>query len=610
MRGLMAIFSRETIAFFFSVFGFNNLLQSAGTIAALIGSAGGLVKLIYSLIRKIREHIIKKGIDRNVFDFYTESEISRFRKKFVQTRYCTDIPSDQEIKNKKGEQNKKLIPLFLNHYFKHDDYKYFFILGDSGMGKTAFLINLYAEYSGKIFGRRYNIELVPLAFDKAIDRIKELPDKNQTILLLDALDEDMEAVKNYSARIDKIMDEARTFRCVIITCRTQFFPLPTYISKIKKYAGTGYYEFKRYYIAPFNNHDINTFLNKKFGFIFHYRKKKKAKSIVYKSPDLMIRPMLLNYINDLLDNPDNEYEFKADIYKELINKWLAREANRQNYPEQKAEFLKKLKTFSYLVAKKIYESRTEYNGQCLISKDDINAIGKEFNLDIASWKLTGRSLLNCNLDMQYMFAHRSILEYYLAIMSLDAESKIVEVDENEFSEVPVFIRSIQNRSISGIISDAKGYFSIYQQNGITRELTEIYKARLDYIYELSIESSHDIDLEGLRYLPNLNLLTIINSTITDPKPLCEMGKLRSLTLDNNNLNGIGFISSLPYLRNLSLKSNNIKDIYPLTGLKKLMRLDLSGNDVSDISPLLKLKNLKKVCLTGNRFVDIDDLIKK
>ena len=67
--------------------------------------------------------------------------------------------------------------------------QYHIVLGETGTGKSTFLINLYYRYNCKFFRRGYRAEYIPLRSKNALQEIKKIEDPRKTILLLDAFDE-------------------------------------------------------------------------------------------------------------------------------------------------------------------------------------------------------------------------------------------------------------------------------------------------------------------------------------------------------------------------------------------------------------------------------------
>ena len=107
-----------------------------------------------------------------------------------------------------------------------ESYKFLFVLADSGMGKTSFLLNYFAyHWRSSRRRRRFDLLLVPLGVPGSDRSIQETPKnrRGNTVLLLDALDEDAAAIADHRARLSQLLELSTDFRAVVITCRTQFF---------------------------------------------------------------------------------------------------------------------------------------------------------------------------------------------------------------------------------------------------------------------------------------------------------------------------------------------------------------------------------------------------
>lgn len=255
-----------------------------------------------------------------------------------------------------------------------------------------------------------------------IDKIKE---KENTILLLDAFDEDLEAVDDYKKRFNHILSKVHKFREIVITCRTQFFP-----SEKEEPDRTGYftggekgeYRFQKIYLSVFDDKAVTKYLRKRFSLVFQYGKYRRAKEIAKKSPNLVVRPMLLSYIEDLVKSEKN-YNFSFQIYEEMIDKWLDRESKKPRIAakfKNEEQLKEALKTFSQKLAVYLYENREKHGGYFLPK-------GKTFdegiltiadiegeNMSISAHIGKTKSLLNRDAAGNYKFSHKSILEYFLA----------------------------------------------------------------------------------------------------------------------------------------------------------------------------------------------------
>src|SRR5206468_1504032 len=127
---------------------------------------------------------------------YSNIDVANRTKYYIQAKYQKVIPSEDEqasgkyINTKKG----KLVTLFIKEIFpfRKNDNKHFLVLADSGMGKTALLINLYITYKNQPKGLfsigKYDIKLFPVWHQDTFDYISKIADPSNTILLLDAFD--------------------------------------------------------------------------------------------------------------------------------------------------------------------------------------------------------------------------------------------------------------------------------------------------------------------------------------------------------------------------------------------------------------------------------------
>lgn len=380
------------------------------------------------------------------YPWYDQQDIIDATKYYVETRFQKDSPSETEepeTKNKK-EKNRLLIPFLVNEVFKKDtvDTKYFMIMADSGMGKTTFMINLYLTYKYKrnwLGEKKYNILLVPLADPDSLEKIKiDDCQKQNTVLLLDALDEDKLAISDYKKRLDDILNKVERFRKVIITCRTQFFPSKEHEPEIKdKFtygSKTRSYTFQKLYISPFSEKDIKKYLRKKYGTILRIRNTRylKAFGIVLKTPKLMMRPFLLRNIDDLVvANKDIRYSYQ--IYETLIEKWLDRESEKpyisRKYKSQN-EYKQMLESFSRAMARDLYLNRAKRENKLSINYTEFIKYDGELQLEEYDEKYrkmdkkdrSSRSLLNRNADGEYKFSHKSVLEYFLALEVIENEN--------------------------------------------------------------------------------------------------------------------------------------------------------------------------------------------
>lgn len=298
------------------------------------------------------------------------------------------------------------------------------ILADSGMGKTTLLLNIFArELKRRGKGRR-EMALVPLGRADADDQIKAVADKRNTILLLDAFDEDTRAIDDHKLRLQQIMGLAADFKAIIMTCRTQFFandkaiPTTSGVARVgPKKAGTqGSQHFQRMYLLPFTPRQIDAYLRTITPW-YGLRKRHRAHQLVARIPELTVRPMLLGLLPDLLRRED-EFNELWDLYRFMVDSWLMRES----YWIEPKDLL----VVSKKVAVDIYLNRYTRRSERL-SLDDLAILLERSSSSIETWKLTGRSLLNRDSAGNYKFAHRSIMEFLFIAALVDGSDECASV---------------------------------------------------------------------------------------------------------------------------------------------------------------------------------------
>lgn len=598
----------------------NSIAIITAVVGALLAIIGALYRLGKFLLRKrdIRHLLGKIGA------YYSLEEIKRATRYYVPTKCQSTDPAelDSPRKNKAIAITKKLIPFFIKNVFSEKvDEKYYIVLADSGMGKTTFMINLFLKYS-RSFGKRHDLILLPLGFSKDIDeKIARIENKESTILLLDAFDEDFKAPDNYEKRIEELVELTREFKLTILTSRSQFFPsvnhLPADTGRMKFGVDKGEYQFNRIYVSPFHEKEVNSYLFKKYGAL-HPIKWRRAKRIIEKSPDLMARPMLLNFIDDLMKTWE-PYQYSYQIYEQLIHRWIQRERVKNK---------EELRKFSEVVALDIYRKRSEIGG-LYIDKEEFESFAKTHHIDLNAMEMKSRSLLNRNARGQYKFSHKSILEYLLAYLKID-QIEDLEIDFLDMNQAEVFYDEMFKDLILPAVfnpNDEEGYFVPRDQSILNSEkspdgfrryfaddppegfvrilhFSEIDFYALKNIEELVLTGIRQTNLNFLRKFMNLKTLSLSKSNLTDISAIKELKNLSRLELNKNQITDITAITELKNLTRLELNENQITDLSALKELKNLTRLKLYKNQITDISTLKELKSLASLDLDSNQFTDI------
>ena len=337
--------------------------------------------------------------------------------------YCSNVdPSDREdLRNSVAVREPVLAAL--DRELDADDNRHILILGDSGMGKTTLLLNLVSrEHRRRGSVRR--LALIPLGESGALDALRAVPAKRETILLLDAFDEDPRAIEDAAARMAEIMTAASAFKKVLMTCRTQFFssdseiPQQTGLRRLAaRRAGEPVgYQWRTVYLEPFDRKQIASYVQNVIPW-WKRDQRKKAYRIVEEVADLAARPMLTALIPKLAKS-NREAHSLWDLYAFMVDQWIDRESS---WIAQ--ETLRKL---SKVIAVELVLQRKARGGE-RISKAQLMKLAEVQDVPVDSWKLTSRSLLNRDADGLFKFAHRSILEFFFVKSFIDGDLRCLNV---------------------------------------------------------------------------------------------------------------------------------------------------------------------------------------
>jgi len=392
--------------------GLNEFVAIFSAMLALLSTYFAYRQYKHFIKEKNNQRILKKNFGADLFG---KEVIQSSTYCYVEPN-CTDIDPTREAEPKnifmiKGNMFSVLDEYLLKELPRKETIQHILILADSGMGKTSFLLNYYAYNQKKSKRKRQRIALVPLGISNVSEYIDKINHKESTIIFLDAFDEDTSAINDHRGRLEFLMDKCRQFKRVVITCRTQFFPsdeeIPkeTGIIKVgpRKAGEKGTYTYNKLYLSPLNDVQIEKYLKNRFK--YNWKKRKKAKLLIQKIPNLKVRPMLLSNIPELITNK-KEIEYSFQLYEIMINNWLEREHGWVNKEG--------LRSFSERLAFDIYLNREKRKTE-KIPQNELTVLANEWNIKLEGWQLTGRSLLNRDTIGNYKFAHRSIMEFLYVV---------------------------------------------------------------------------------------------------------------------------------------------------------------------------------------------------
>lgn len=535
-----------------------NTIIGGLVVAALTGING----VIFSLFKK--KSVIRKWKEKEEVKGKIELGPERFKlvksTTFIPTMGQTEGPHDSDIITI-SDNRFDLADKLLKEIFSIDERvwkKRFAILGGSGMGKSTFSAYFFYKYISyyKYKECKYPIYIKYLGQKNVLADLSKMTtdnDVSQAILILDALDENIDATMDMESFMDNLEEIIDKYRIVILTSRTQFFPNknrePSKGTVIQNSPTNKLLPWQKIYISPFNEEETIKYLEQKYK--IPSDEYSKAKRIADMSNDLMMRPMILSFIDDLLDLAGNRTILVSEVYARIIEKWLSKECEGQkvNYIDL-FTFSKKLSLFIY--------DKWEQSGGAFVSDEDFQHFMLDNGYHDSPYSFKERSLVNRRNDGSIKFSHKSFLEFFLAINSIENPGKsfksgVFDVADNfakelyqmyingkeflgiSYSPSPVFNFDNQFSSLESIIKEGENYMS--DKSLVDCEKKVLMNKLLYNYWELTIQCLpylyEKLPYKQFTYNSKRELLQK-SEKLTEPIEEC-LANLQKCMLNNNSL---------------------------------------------------------------------------
>ena len=390
------------------------------------------------------------------------------------------VPPRCQAISKYSEKNKYSKPIFevLNEFLTREmaspgcGKNQFFILGDAGMGKTSLLAIIHYFGLTQFWPSSEFTHIEKLGPD-SLERIKAMKNSGNCILLLDSLDEDPRSWGRVEERLLELLRATGNFKRVLITCRTQFFPS---LVEADGYVGVGPYRCEATYISPFNESEVELYLDKRWPNRWpallrklplkltrsNLQEREEARQLVAMMGELSSRPLLLANLEDIINAPGSfdkhsfgpafAYLSSAPIgdflirvlmpkkspklqseyllYKRLVSGWLAREQIKILESGADGPTAAELLEACFRLACFMQKSG---RNQRIITEGEIRTL-QQLHPELGRLKLMeigGRSLLNKDGAGNLRFAHYSVQEFLVIRAVLEASPATQEIAEGE-----------------------------------------------------------------------------------------------------------------------------------------------------------------------------------
>ena len=472
------------------------ILNTIVTIVSIVVGVVGISAVVYYLFPKIWR---KKYIKEHNPTPHFEQEM-KYGGIYVQPKI------EMEDKDK-----KKIVKLLRDYFFDEvfvegtkNAERVFCILGDTGMGKTAALVNLFVDYvkhyrKGNI---PYDIWLYSLADQNVFEKINAVENKGKSILLLDAVDENNEAKDDntYNDFIKKLELAYQDFAFVVTTCRPQFFGDESEVFDSANVRRNGVFlKCKRLDLVQFDEGQVREYL---FNLYYHEPNKEllqnKAERIIKKCPKIVQQPLVLSYINELVSDENKNYETTLDIYDAIVTKLIERETNKTS-PYANEKMMQQWRNLLSEVAgymhknKKLVISREEYEN--FLSEHNLPDVvdeGRKQENVVDKKTFRQRSLLTRTAE-GFEFSHKSFYEYFMAYRFFNNYGEIESVRNMDFAiqlfdELYVAYQSGEGGEHFGIdeVTEDEVANSLYNLGNGLYKLNSFSKAEKEYGEALEI----------------------------------------------------------------------------------------------------------------------------
>jgi len=169
------------------------------TVVAVISVIAAVVSAIFAgvalwpvLQQRRTQKLLEKSFDS---ELYGPETIERSTRYYIPPN-CSSIDPAQEVELRRVmPTEEKLFEKIDKYLTKDDSSRHLLLLADSGMGKSSFVLNCYARNQRLPKRQRQRLAVVPLGIPEADEEIAKIGDQPNTVIFLDAFDEDTKAIR-------------------------------------------------------------------------------------------------------------------------------------------------------------------------------------------------------------------------------------------------------------------------------------------------------------------------------------------------------------------------------------------------------------------------------
>ncbi len=317
------------------------------------------------------------------------------------------------------------------------------LLGNSGTGKTSFILNYYLHNQTKPEHSRHNICVVRLGCQNAAAVITESA-RHDSILFLDGLDEDPKAFDAPHQRLSELIRLSRDYKRVLFTCHLNFMPQikkmpvrPGYeIVKATGKKTDTFFELKKFYLSAMGKTVARKIIHSGLS-AWKSGIGKEILDHITANPSLGITPLTLKYLNAVYqENPD--ITTRNDLYRAIIDIGVHHEKQWKD-----ADVLKR---FLGYLAIDIY-TRRHQREQEAIKADELVKKATAWKIDLHAFSNNENALIHQTPSGLTHFAHRSFMEFLFIRQLVTGNKACVNVPLSD--TMKLFLFDILEKDKSG-----------------------------------------------------------------------------------------------------------------------------------------------------------------
>nr|VFK46426.1 MAG: Formylglycine-generating enzyme, required for sulfatase activity, contains SUMF1/FGE domain [Candidatus Kentron sp. TC] len=306
-----------------------------------------------------------------------------------------------------------------------------FIISEAGMGKTSLLIMMKLTHLMGFWPQGYHCLLLKIGKD-TLEKVAGHAGKANTVLLLDALDEDPLAWDDIEQRLLSILAATGDYYRVIISCHARSFSKTNLTLSIHN----GRMRVDSYVcpiisLAPFDHDQVVRYLAKRYPDHWHNKllrrdnfMHRRAQRLVSGMESLSFHPLLLSRIHDILALGEagiRKYDLYT-FYRTLIEIWLIHQESKLRRQSDRPPNREVLWNICATVAVSL-----QATGDRNLSRAALKRLIEEFPMaaNIQHFSVGEGSLLQRNADGDLWFFHYSIQEFLVAHGMLNGQVDVI-----------------------------------------------------------------------------------------------------------------------------------------------------------------------------------------